>query len=257
MLAAMSDETEVGGSAGFAPLARQARRARDRRRGVAWCSMCLSIVRRRFPLPGRASSSRCESTSTARNCAAATRCRRPRRRTNCGSPSNATAAGWCRTGSTTTRRRAPNSTPHRPRAGSCLRDRRNRRGLVAFAGGSGITPIISLIRAALAGTHARDPAVLRQPRPDSVIFADALRRARRAHADRLVVEHHFDDDSGVVTPCGHRAVHRDRRQSRLLHLRARAVHGHRRDEVVGSRVCPADRCIWSASRLRAAVGPAT
>ncbi len=35
---------------------------------------------------------------------------------------------------------------------------------------------------------------------DSVIFADALTRLADEHADRLVVVHHIDDDSGVVTP---------------------------------------------------------
>jgi 3-ketosteroid 9alpha-monooxygenase subunit B len=35
---------------------------------------------------------------------------------------------------------------------------------------------------------------------DSVIFAEALARLADEHADRLVVVHHIDDDSGVVTP---------------------------------------------------------
>jgi 3-ketosteroid 9alpha-monooxygenase subunit B len=72
--------------------------------------------------------------------------------------------------------------------------------IVAFAGGSGITPIMSLIRTALASTSKRVRLFYANRSRDSVIFADALARLTDSHADRLVVEHHIDDDSGVVTP---------------------------------------------------------
>jgi 3-ketosteroid 9alpha-monooxygenase subunit B len=72
--------------------------------------------------------------------------------------------------------------------------------IIAFAGGSGITPIMSLVRAALVDSPRRIRLFYANRGRDSVIFADALDRLADAHADRLVVEHHYDDDSGVVTP---------------------------------------------------------
>jgi ferredoxin-NADP reductase len=71
--------------------------------------------------------------------------------------------------------------------------------IVAFAGGSGITPIMSLVRTALMNSTRRIRLFYANRGRDSVIFADALDSLADAHADRLVVEHHYDDDSGVVT----------------------------------------------------------
>jgi 3-ketosteroid 9alpha-monooxygenase subunit B len=71
--------------------------------------------------------------------------------------------------------------------------------IVAFAGGSGITPIMSLVRTALASSSRRVRLFYANRSRDSVIFADALARLADNHADRLVVTHHIDDDSGVVT----------------------------------------------------------
>ncbi len=72
--------------------------------------------------------------------------------------------------------------------------------LVAFAGGSGITPIMSLIRAALAGSTRRIRLLYANRGRDSVIFADPLARLAERYADRLVVRYHYDEDGGVVTP---------------------------------------------------------
>lgn len=72
--------------------------------------------------------------------------------------------------------------------------------IVAFAGGSGITPIMSLIRTALA-TSARSIRLFYANRDrGSVIFADDLARLVEHNADRLALTHHYDDDSGVVSP---------------------------------------------------------
>ncbi|KUI27294.1 ferredoxin [Mycobacterium sp. IS-1742] len=71
--------------------------------------------------------------------------------------------------------------------------------IVAFAGGSGITPIMSLVRTALA-TSTRPVRLFYANRSrDSVIFADALARLVEQYADRLTITHHFDDAGGVVT----------------------------------------------------------
>jgi 3-ketosteroid 9alpha-monooxygenase subunit B len=72
--------------------------------------------------------------------------------------------------------------------------------IVAFAGGSGITPIMSLIRTALASSSRHIRLFYANRGRDAVIFADALATLADRHADRLTVEHHFDADRGVVTP---------------------------------------------------------
>jgi 3-ketosteroid 9alpha-monooxygenase subunit B len=73
------------------------------------------------------------------------------------------------------------------------------RDIVAFAGGSGITPIYSLIGAALEGSHRRVRLFYANRDGESVIFSDALARLAEDHPGRLTVTHHFDDHSGVVT----------------------------------------------------------
>lgn len=79
-----------------------------------------------------------------------------------------------------------------------LRD--NDSEIIAFAGGSGITPIMSLIRTALA-TSTRGVRLFYANRErESVIFADALTRLAEEYAGRLSVTHHLDAVAGVVTP---------------------------------------------------------
>lgn len=74
------------------------------------------------------------------------------------------------------------------------------RDIVAFAGGSGITPIHSLIGAALASTSRRARLFYANRSRDSVIFADSLAGLAESHPDRLTVRHHLDDVDGVVQP---------------------------------------------------------
>jgi 3-ketosteroid 9alpha-monooxygenase subunit B len=85
-----------------------------------------------------------------------------------------------------------------PEGRFCLRDTTDE--IVAFAGGSGITPIMSLVRTALVSSSRRIRLLYANRSRDSVIFAEALTRLADEHADRLVVVHHIDEDSGVVTP---------------------------------------------------------
>jgi ferredoxin-NADP reductase len=72
------------------------------------------------------------------------------------------------------------------------------RGIVAFAGGSGITPIFSLIGSALAATERRIRLFYANRSRDSVIFGESLTALAGANPDRLAVTHHFDEESGVV-----------------------------------------------------------
>ncbi|MCK0176576.1 ferredoxin--NADP reductase [Mycolicibacterium sp. F2034L] len=71
--------------------------------------------------------------------------------------------------------------------------------VMAFAGGSGITPIMSLVRTVLATSRRPVRLFYANRSRDAVIFADALDRLAADHADRLTVTHHFDDIGGVVT----------------------------------------------------------
>lgn len=73
------------------------------------------------------------------------------------------------------------------------------RNLVAFAGGSGITPVFSLLRTALVcGTRGARLFYANRNR-DAVIFDEALKTLEKRHADRFVLHHHLDDQRGFAT----------------------------------------------------------
>lgn len=70
--------------------------------------------------------------------------------------------------------------------------------IVAFAGGSGITPVFSILKSALAAT-TRDLALIYANRAaDAVIFARELDRLRADAAGRLSVHHHLDSKEGFL-----------------------------------------------------------
>jgi 3-ketosteroid 9alpha-monooxygenase subunit B len=70
--------------------------------------------------------------------------------------------------------------------------------IVAFAGGSGITPVISIIKSALATTDRPITLVYANRSADAVIFADELERLRSVSRDRLRVHHHLDSERGFL-----------------------------------------------------------
>lgn len=72
------------------------------------------------------------------------------------------------------------------------------RELVAYAGGSGITPVFSLVKLALATTDRRVRLLYANRDADSVIFRAALDKLAAAHPDRLTVRFHHDDESGYL-----------------------------------------------------------
>ena len=74
------------------------------------------------------------------------------------------------------------------------------RHVVAIAGGSGITPVLAILRAALASEPATRFTLHYANRTRAaIIFADALAALEAAHGDRLRVVHHLDDEHGVPT----------------------------------------------------------
>ncbi len=70
--------------------------------------------------------------------------------------------------------------------------------VVAFAAGSGITPVYSVVKTALA-TTSRPVRVLYANRDrETVIFDDGLDRLAKEHPGRLEVVHHLDAEKGFV-----------------------------------------------------------
>jgi 3-ketosteroid 9alpha-monooxygenase subunit B len=73
------------------------------------------------------------------------------------------------------------------------------RDVVTFAAGSGITPIMSLLKDALASSSRMTQLLYANRDPDSVIFAAALADLVQQHGEQLAVVHHYDRDHGFVT----------------------------------------------------------
>ncbi|UDY36649.1 ferredoxin--NADP reductase [Dermatobacter hominis] len=70
--------------------------------------------------------------------------------------------------------------------------------VVGFAAGSGITPIISLVRSALATTGRHVRLLYANRDRDATIFARALDELERSSGGRLRVEHRWDVEHGFV-----------------------------------------------------------
>ncbi|MGW5076585.1 2Fe-2S iron-sulfur cluster-binding protein [Rhodococcus sp. NPDC004095] len=71
--------------------------------------------------------------------------------------------------------------------------------LLLFAAGSGITPVMSILKAALVHGIARVALFYANRDPDSVIFARELDDLQAEHRARLTVIHWFDNVDGVPT----------------------------------------------------------
>lgn len=85
--------------------------------------------------------------------------------------------------------------------------------LVAFAGGSGITPLLSLIKTALAATSREVVLVYANRCSASVIFAAELERLRARAGGRLSVHIHLDSNSGLLDAAACAALIGDRSQA--------------------------------------------
>jgi 3-ketosteroid 9alpha-monooxygenase subunit B len=84
-----------------------------------------------------------------------------------------------------------------PPAGTfCLRP--GQRRIIGFCGGSGVTPLMSLARHALAGTDRPVHLLYANRDADSVIFDAALAELARTHPDQLELRRHLDDDHGYL-----------------------------------------------------------
>lgn len=84
----------------------------------------------------------------------------------------------------------------RPAGVFVLRDRAT--PLVLFGAGSGVTPVISLLKSALATTPRKVRLVYANRDADSIIFRAEIDRLAAAHRDRLEVVHRLDVESGFL-----------------------------------------------------------
>jgi ferredoxin-NADP reductase len=72
--------------------------------------------------------------------------------------------------------------------------------ILLIAGGSGITPCISLVKYALAGTKRKVKLVYANQNADSVIYRDQLDWLERQFGDRFICRHWLDDRQGLMMP---------------------------------------------------------
>jgi 3-ketosteroid 9alpha-monooxygenase subunit B len=75
-------------------------------------------------------------------------------------------------------------------------DTRSSRPLFLFAGGSGITPIISLLKSALVTTKRPVTMLYANRDRESIIYAAQLERLLASHPGRVDLRHHLDCDGG-------------------------------------------------------------
>ena len=88
------------------------------------------------------------------------------------------------------------------------------RTVVAYCGGSGVTPVMSITRDVLASSERPVRILYANRDRRSVIFHDDLARLAAQHPDRLHVRHHLDDASGLVD------------RAEILELAEGALDGH-------------------------------
>jgi ferredoxin-NADP reductase len=78
--------------------------------------------------------------------------------------------------------------------------------VLLFAAGSGITPIFSLLKTALACTERAVHLLYANRDRDSVIFDTELDKLGHEHPERLTIVHHLDVDDGFVGPEAVRSI---------------------------------------------------
>ena len=72
------------------------------------------------------------------------------------------------------------------------------RPIVAFCGGSGVTPVLSIAKSALTSTRRSVRLLYANQNPNSVIFAEGLESLQAGNPERFHLHHHFDVDGGFL-----------------------------------------------------------
>jgi 3-ketosteroid 9alpha-monooxygenase subunit B len=85
--------------------------------------------------------------------------------------------------------------------------------LMMFAGGSGITPIISIVKSALATTQRSVRLMFANRNAKSIIFAKELERLEAEYRSRFTVIHHLSDEAGRLSSERVRALLTERDQA--------------------------------------------
>jgi ferredoxin-NADP reductase len=85
----------------------------------------------------------------------------------------------------------------RPAGVFCVRD--GECPVVALCGGSGVTPVLSIVKSVLATTRRPVRVLFANRDRDSVIFAGVLRALTERYPDRLDVRYHYDVQAGFPT----------------------------------------------------------
>lgn len=80
-----------------------------------------------------------------------------------------------------------------------LKEARAAAPLLLCAGGSGITPMLALLKAALVTTKRRIKLIYANRDINSVIYKDELIRLQAKYWDRVEVVHHLDSERGFMT----------------------------------------------------------
>jgi ferredoxin-NADP reductase len=70
--------------------------------------------------------------------------------------------------------------------------------IVAFCGGSGVTPVLSIAKSALTSTGRSVRLLYANQHPNSVIFAEGLESLQAGNPERFHLHHHFDVDGGFL-----------------------------------------------------------
>ncbi len=123
-----------------------------------------------------------------------------------------------------------------------------------LAAGSGITPMMSICKSALAEGGGQVVLVYANRDENSVIFGAALRELAAKYPDRLTVVHWLEIRAGTADRGRAGRAGRALRRPRRVHLRARPVHGGRRGGAGDRRRRPpsasTSRCSgrWSPTR---------
>jgi len=85
-----------------------------------------------------------------------------------------------------------------PPAGGFTLRAGSRRPLALFGGGSGITPVLSILKSALATTERPTKLVYANRDAESIIFRDALDALAGRHGSRFALVHHLDAERGFL-----------------------------------------------------------
>jgi len=93
-----------------------------------------------------------------------------------------------------------------PPAGHFVLDAGSTRPLVLLGGGSGITPLFSILKTALATTERRARLVYANRDADSIIFRESLAALAARHRARLAMHHHLDAERGFLDAAGLRTA---------------------------------------------------